>query len=308
MMNELFEQLSRVIDRDSFLRIDAKHPLDLYIGLDEFSQTTFLILSNEKSRELKSSNLIDIKVDVRTDLRNAISLSLKDDNYKDIFLYFINEIIESSRNYDAEKGYKFVFNRITKWQSMLSKIRPGIMSNSEIKGLLGELVVLDKIVAQKSTHDYAVTGWIGSEGAKQDFVFEKSWIEVKSTSSGSDSVTISSVEQLDTKDIGELIVVNLDKSSELDESAYSVNDYVNYITEKINDMTILEQFQTMLLKRGYHYNRDYEKIRFKLGEIRNYIVDNSFPCLRRNDLPNSIIDCRYDISLISIIEKYVGGL
>lgn len=306
-MKDILEKLSQIIDNNSFLRIDAIHPLDLYVGIDEYGQTTFLILSNSNPIDLKSSNLIDIKVDKRSDLRNAISLSLKDENYKDIFVYFISEIIESSRRYTSENGYGFVLKRINKWQAMLSKLKPGIMSNSEIKGLLGELIVLDKIVSTENSYAYAIKGWIGSEGAKQDFVFENSWLEVKSTNSGSPSVTISSVEQLDTNAIGKLVVVNLDKSSELDELAFSINEYVELISQKIEDSDVLELFQMMLIKRGYHYNKVYDGIRFKLGNIRKYLVDERFPCIRRGKLPNSIIDCKYELLLISIIDKQLGG-
>ena len=108
MMKDLNEKLSHIVDRNTFSRVDATHPLDLYIGINELAQTTFLVLSFQTSRDLKSSNLIDIKVDIRSDMRKAITLSLKDEDYKDIFIYFINEIIESSRNHDSEKGYKLV--------------------------------------------------------------------------------------------------------------------------------------------------------------------------------------------------------
>lgn len=307
MIKEINEKLLQIIDKNSFLRVDATHPLDLYVGVDEFGQTTFLIVSKSNASILKSSSLIDIKLERRTDKRYNISLSLKDDNYKDIFTYFISEIIDASRRYTPDNGYGLLIKRIQKWQALLSKVKPGILSNSEIKGLIGELIILDVVVASEKNYEYAIKGWIGSEGAKQDFVFESSWIEVKSTNTNSSSVTISSIEQMDTSLNGQLIIINLDKSSELDTLAINLNSIVEKITAQIDSSEVLELFQTMLIKRGYSYNQEYDNIRFKVGTIRKYQVDSTFPCVRRANLPISVIDCKYELSLISIIDKQIGG-
>ena len=41
----------------------------------------------------------------------------------------------------------------------------------------------------------ALAGWVGSEGADQDFVYADCWHEIKSTWASSSEISMSSVEQ-----------------------------------------------------------------------------------------------------------------
>lgn len=306
-MENLELKLSQIHDNSTFSRVDADHNLDLYIGYDDIGQITFLILSFDKPPLMSSSKLIEIAVNKRLDGRIATSFSLKDISFKDIFLYFLNEVIESSRDQHEQKGYQFVFSRIKKWQMMLRDIKPSILSNSEIKGLLGELIVLDKVVASEIGYNSAVKGWIGSDGSKQDFVLEQRWIEVKSTTTGNDVVTINGIEQLDSEHKGSLMIVYLDKSSEIDEQAITLNGFINCLTKKIDNLDVLDLFQSQLIKRGYFYDRHYDLIRYKVGKVTSYEVTQSFPCLRRKDLPLAIHNCKYELSL-ALIKEHEGGL
>lgn len=81
-MFESFEQL------DSYKRIDSTHPLDLYIGQDELSRWTLLLITEIRPANIVPSKMIATSVGVRKDKRWALTFSLIDDTYMDMFLLF----------------------------------------------------------------------------------------------------------------------------------------------------------------------------------------------------------------------------
>ena len=80
----------------------------------------------------------------------------------------------------------------------------------------------------------AVQGWVGAEGADQDFMYSEGWYEVKSIGISAASVTISSLEQLDCTLAGELVVVRIDKVAPEREGSISLNEMVCRICSKLS--------------------------------------------------------------------------
>ena len=71
------------------------------------------------------------------------------------------------------------------------------MTMSKLRGLVGELLILEMCLDLWPTEDVA-SGWTGPLGGPQDFVLPGRRIEVKTTFASARSVHITSVDQLDT--------------------------------------------------------------------------------------------------------------
>lgn len=290
---------------DCFNRVDDNHILDLYIGLDNMYRYTLFLVSETKPEKIFSSQLINVQVGIRRDNKWGISFSLVDNQSEDIFFHFCLDIIESSRSLSSKYiGAKYVCNRYKKWQSMLTKYNDGMLSFSEIKGLIGELLFLKNFMIPEYGQEVAVNSWVGPENADQDFICNKTWYEIKSTVSGSESVRISSIEQLDMIDEGELIIVYLDKTSNSDDFKITINSIIKEICDSLKSEQLKRKLNDILLNHGYYYRNEYDEYLFKLGKFDRYKVDKHFPCIRKSMLPFSVINLRYELS-ISFISKYL---
>lgn len=299
-LNDLF---NRTVRRDSYQRIDADHLLDLYIGLDEMYRWALLLICNVRPPKMTSSKMILAKVGQREDGRWSVSLSLIKQEYKDIFLLMLGDIIESSRPIkNKDKAARFVVARYMEWREMFANSRCDLLSPEEIKGLLGEMYILDSELMKKYGSEKSALSWTGPKAGHQDFVLEDTWYEVKTISSGKDEVKISSVEQLDCSTDGILVVVYADRTSRTNERALNLNLVYMKLLAQLRDDDVKEKFCDMLLRYGYYPRPEYEEeeYTFEIKGVSHYKVQESFPCFRRKNIPPDITKVDYYISLPAI--------
>ena len=299
-LSELFTAITHL---DSYQRVDAVHLLDLYVGIDEMSRWTLLLLSDIQPPSTISSKMIISRVGVRPDGRWALTLSLTNESYKDIFLLFCEDIVESSRGIsDKMKAVRFVVQRYKEWREMLANSTRNTLSSSEIKGLLGEMYFLKEYLSDRYGIERAVESWTGPKQLPQDFIIENTWYEIKTISSNKSEVSISSVEQLDSNCVGELVIIKADKTSVTSADAINLNLLYRSLLESIKNDDVKTKFSNMLLRYGYYPRREYEEedYTFAVRGRTHYIVDSTFPCLRRIDLPDSITKAEYCISIPTI--------
>lgn len=299
-LNTAFESFAAP---ETYHRVDGTHPLDLYIGVDEHLRWSLMLITDSEPPAVTPSRMISSQKRQRTDGRWTLTLSLTDNAYKDIFLLFCGDIIDSSRPIASKsKAVKFIIRRYKEWKEMLADSRKDVLSESQIKGLLGEMYYLQAYLAPQYGIDYAATSWTGPDKLHQDFIFGDTWVEVKTISSSKSEVNISSVEQLDCSDPGELVVVCADRTSTTNDKALNLNMLYKHILVRITDDSIKTDFSMMLLRFGYFPRSEYEAAEhtYEIKQVYRYSVTPSFPCLRRCDLPSSIVEANYTISLPSI--------
>lgn len=290
-------------DMDKFTRPDVNHPIDIYVGKDTNYRNTLLILSPFKPIKLKSSNVMDVFIGQRSDDAWAISLSLTDNKFNDIFCHFCDDIIESSRNATSiRNGVLFICDRYEQWQKLLKSNKSNFLTKNEIKGLIGELIFLKSFLIPIYGEIDALSSWLGPEKLPQDFICQDKWYEVKSISSNMDSVKISSLEQLDTKQDGELVVIHLDSTSNTDMYKININEYYKNL---LNSLTS-EKSKFLLCKKllNIHFFpcEEYDEYNFKFIDYKRYFINKKFPCIRKNQIPDSILSMKYEISLYSLQE------
>jgi hypothetical protein len=207
-----------------FQGYDAAHIVDLYYGIDSTGNRDFIILTTVKPPKLPPcSKSVNIYGTLREDNKYAIHFQLIQKSDKDVFTRLCHDLAESTRNCATESdGINRLLSRFIKWKKLLDRSGNGQLSASEIKGLLGELVFMDRYLSACYGLSLTIDAWIGPLGADRDFVFADKWYEVKAVDPGAITVSISSVDQLDTDDPGQLVLITLEKTSTVDSNGITL--------------------------------------------------------------------------------------
>lgn len=298
---EIEEIWKRASQNDTgFLLADPTHPIEFHIGFQN-GQKCIMAINTGKLDSIYSSKAINAK-NIIIGSKYSLMFTLNYDVFDEIFTKLCWDLIEYTRG-SCTPIFDLV-NRFSNWQELLQKIPEGLLSTTQQKGLIGELLYLEKLIDEIGVDD-ALRSWVGPEGADQDFLTDEYWAEIKSTTSSSDSISISSLQQLDRDDNGRLVVFFIDKTSSSGLSTFSLSEVFSRIMGKIDTTKNKDLFICKLTKVGFYKNdtEKYQKVRFLLSGEKTYLISNSFPKLTKNNVPTEVIGAKYGISL-SAIDSY----
>jgi hypothetical protein len=142
---------------------------------------------------------------------------------------------------------------------------------------------------------------VGADGADQDFMYPDGWFEIKSIGVSTTSVTISSLEQLNCADEGELVIQRIDKVAPNKNGAFSLNEIVHRICEKVfGDAEAIDLLRTKLSAYGYIDLQEYSKQKYSHTGTTKYRVDESFPRLTVNNVQAQIVSAHYELNIPSL--------
>ncbi|QES75846.1 PD-(D/E)XK motif protein [Clostridium diolis] len=288
----------------TFRRIDDEHQLDIFLGYNEEGKPTMIIIVGEKEVTIESSRSIEVKLFKRDDSRLSISFSLLDISMEAIFYKFCEDIIESSRSINKLNALNYIVGRWNSWRLMFKKNANELLNENQISGLLGELIFLKEYMIPKYGESVAIKSWMGPEKSHKDFEVEDTWYEIKTIRSGALTIKISSVEQLDSESLGHLNVVILEKTNEKCRESVSLNNYINGLQEMLDEFENELIFRNKLGQVGYCYDEEYDKYNYRFIENKRYAVNENFPRIEKENLPNAIVKASYDI-LINEIQEYI---
>lgn len=286
-----------------FLQIDTMHPLEWYIGYQSVSQKTLLLVSDTEIDIIESSKSMAVNRRRReVDNRWTLSFELLRDEQQDVFAILCCDVIEYSRAAISEKeALTLAISRYRQWGKLLEQQRGGLMNENLQKGLLGELLFLEERIDLQDFALDAIQGWVGADGADQDFVYSDGWFEVKCIGASAIGVTISSLEQLDCSDAGELVIKRVDKTAPERPGAVSLNDIVHRISGRIG-AEALDLFYAKLYSYGYIDLQEYSEQKYYCSATQRYRVDDSFPRITRKMAAKQIASLRYELNLSSLAE------
>ncbi|MDR3186782.1 MAG: PD-(D/E)XK motif protein [Christensenellaceae bacterium] len=289
------EKLNSIKEISTYIRVDDNHPLDLYLGLDSNGNKTLRLNEKFVSKTVKRCAKIMIQ-QYSFDDHNSILFSNCGDD--DIFYQFCNNLIEKSRSCPQKNGYQFLLNRYLVWKKMFASNKEPL-SDLEIMGLIGELLFLKNYAALKYGIDNAVLGWSGAEPTHKDFSYNDDWFEIKCISASKRTISISSLEQLDSRSDGALVVYKLEKMSE-SFNGISLNKLVSQINKTINNEVTLDIFENKLFQAGYTVISNYDQHVFSHLGTDKYKVTSEFPRLKRSEIPREIASVKYELDINSI--------
>ncbi|MBT9140682.1 MAG: hypothetical protein DDT30_01260 [Dehalococcoidia bacterium] len=286
-----------------FLQIDTQHPLEWHIGYQSISQRTLLLVSDMEIGAIESSKSMIVSRRRReSDNRWTLSFELLRNEQQGVFAILCCDVIEHSRPAANETdALKLVIDRYKQWSRLLETQRSGLMDENSRKGLLGELLFLQERIEKGDPALTAVQGWVGADGADQDFVYEDGWHEVKSVGASAASVTISSLEQLDCAGEGELVIMRIDKAAPDKPGALSLNDAVRKVSSNIaSTPNVQDLFRSKLSTYGYIDLQEYSEQKYYCSASQRYNINDTFPRLIRQNVPTQVEALHYELSLSSL--------
>ena len=283
------------------LKLSVNHPLEWYVRYASPEHKSVVIVSQKAIKKIESSKCIDASCNQRKDGKYAISFTLMDRKQEDVFIIMAGDIIEYSNVDTDDIALLKVLRRYNAWLKLLDHKCDAVLGSNTQKGLIGELLFLKEKIETGMLPSEALFGWDGPEGADQDFVYAECWYEIKSTGASSTEIFISSVEQLDRDDEGELVVYRIDKCAPDQPKSFTLYGLVHAIIDLISRLG--ENPDELVLKlgsAGYIDMKEYDKQHFSMSSKQIYSVNNTFPKIRRKEIPNEIINMEYRIDIPSI--------
>lgn len=285
-----------------YLQLGVNHPLEWHVGYFSPNAKAVVIVTDEPAENLESSKSIQVFCNLRKDGRYAISLTLTAQDEEDVFVTMCGDMISFSADSSNQKeALLLLLKRYAAWHKLLQRRSNAMLSEAEQKGLIGELLYLKDRIERDMDVLTALAGWVGPEGADQDFVYTDGWHELKTTGAASAEITISSVEQLNNPDDGELVVTRIDKCSPAHAGAFTLYGLVHQVISMINSIpTAKEILIQKLAVAGYIDIKDYDQQSFVFSSRQKYIVNSSFPRFLRDSIPAEVVNLKYTLSLPSL--------
>lgn len=290
-------------------RLDPNHPLDFFVGISVKGYDELALMTLIEPAQLKSTKALEVEKNIRKDGKWATQIYSVDEKNQDIFARFCMDLVESSQNCKSEaEGLSTVTKRYLTWQRLFSSIHE-ILSIKELKGLISEISFCRLLLQRNYSKDEVLESWMGPEGADRDFTMHDKWFEVKGIATGKDYIRISSLNQLETNNAGYIVVNRVDESSYTDEDAFCVKDYIDQFRLLLEDApNAADILEKRLIAAKYIDKKQYEDIFLKFNGIEFYKVDESFPKLVTENVPNEIVRAEYDLSLSGIDKWMIGDV
>lgn len=301
MKNSIYNKFTQGFECGYFVRIGENRDINLYIGKDENAHYSIDFRGSFHPTKIVGSKVIEVS-QFMLDGIQFLRFSLLNSDLLECFSLFCGDLINSTLGIiDDETAYKQLQNRYLSWKRMFKPNR-GLLSETEIMGLVGELLYMRDYMIPTYGVDVALESWTGPEQTHKDYSMNDSWAEIKTIGSGKESVRISSLEQLDSDIPGNLIVYSLERMSP-SFNGVKLNDLVAQILELIPIAIQRDLLLAKLDLYGYDFSPEYDNYVFSVTDCVKYNVIEGFPRLVRKDIPSSVSRIQYEI-ILSEIENY----
>lgn len=289
----------------AFQRVDESHPLDFYLGRETTGEWILLLITEERSKSSREYQAIHVICRQRNDGRWALLFRLMRPELEKLFSLLCEDLVESSRNIqDPALAASIVLARFARWQKLLERGQTGLLDEMAMRGLVGELLFLEKQAIPSRGLREAVNAWVGPVGAERDFRFPEHEYEVKTTRTGANRVLISSAEQLDLQaKLLDLFIVLLDDAEpESHPEAFTPLGIVGRLREAMeSDPVAMEAFESRLMDAGFVMREEYGERAYIFRQFRMFRVAEGFPAIRRSQLPLGIGKVIWELELPAIL-------
>jgi len=297
-VEELWLALAHQHDRPVFRRINDIHPLDLYAGLDIGDERVLMLVSYTEPATPPDFESLEVSRTIRSDGRWVLTLRVKSSELTGPFSILCSDVVDSTSTIKSADGPAAVLARVYRWKKLLQLDHTGL-SDSEARGLMGELLLLQDFVIPRFGAVPALRGWTGPSDAPQDFRLPGMAIEVKTCQTGSNKVAISSLDQLEAAGNSLfLVVTGLAESVETDGSALNLFSLVQRIKAGLGgDANALYELELRLTQAGFAEQDKAAMRYFRPERTVVFKVSEGFPRLTRNSVSHGIMDATYILDL-----------
>lgn len=287
------------------LQLAIEHPLEWYVGYFMPEHKSIVIICDVPVKKIGSSKSIEASCNLRKDGNYAVTFTLISQEQEDVFVTMCDDIIWYSHNEkDRKHAMIKVLERYSAWLKLLERKNKALLGSREQKGLIGELIFLKNIIEDGMSIQVALNGWVGPDGADQDFVYSDEWYEIKSVGISATEISISSLEQLDKSEKGELVVMRVNRCAPEQKGAFTLYKLVHQLLSLINgNPECVEDFILKLGSVGYIDMLEYDEQYYAYYGEKAYSVEKDFPRLTRNCVPSELSNAEYKL-VIATLEKW----
>jgi len=263
-------------------------PMDVYAALRALDDAPCLLIRCE-APEGSLFELGGTRLSVDRDGQCALLvLSLEDASQRDLFTTLCADAVEAAGSEPGQALSRF-HTRLDAWRRFLRERRSGL-SREETVGLIGELLILERLLA---FHSNLLTSWKAPDQALHDFERNGHALEIKTSHGPSSRVQISTLDQLDTAGLRRLDLVHVRLLD--DPEGRTLGDL-------LPDEGFAQSLGNALIRRGLNPNDEVARttLRTSLRSIDLYTVDDDFPRMLRSSVPLAIAEASYALELRAI--------
>lgn len=274
-----------------------------WVSMDASERLVFFIREPGKYTIKKLPKLDGLEINIDHGSINGETMlvcTLTEPLLRDKFAIVAKDVAYSSSSFEGDKFLDECKTRIISWANFLKPSRKGL-TKSEWIGFWGELYMLTQILKPSMNTSDAVKFWIGPDGKKQDFTFNNSALEIKTTLSGDPSaIKISSLDQLH-KITERLFLMHLHINLSNDATALSLNDmYLSMENSLEDDIDAKTKF---LNKASSLYGKASEEQledKFNFLGMEAYEIKDGFPSLTSENTVSAITAVKYSLNPSSL--------
>lgn len=229
-----------------------------------------------------------------------LSLTLKQPASIDIFLTLATRLTDELSEVDYPvTGYNVIRKVLVVWRAFFSSEKKAL-SVSEQTGLAGELILASMFMDNGIEEATVIRAWKGSERSHHDFQLPLASVEVKATIAHNiEAVSISSLRQLDSTGTQNLFLVQVAMDSH-DHGDQTLPHLVKGIRKRLSSFPADRlEFEEKLLASGYRDKDEshYARQSFQVRKFLAFCVDEKFPKLTHDSVPEGVVEATYRINL-----------
>lgn len=299
-IEQLWQDLRGIGSGTRQRRVDADHPFDLYVDFDPPDRLGLVAVCATMPPTYRSLRAVSVGHAKRADGRWSLRFALEEPGLLAVFTALCRDIVLFTRSGVSEAGLAAaVLGRLDHWRSLLER-DPSGLGEASLRGLMGELVVLETYVLVTLPPAQAVKTWTGPLGTPQDFQMPSGdRIEVKAVRRDATTVRINGLQQLDPGQYRlVLMVARFEDTGSAAPDAITAPILVRRLQDRIGvDPEALAAFNISLAFVGWHDNPAHSALAVRLVTIDRHDVGAGFPRLIRASVPQGLEDADYTIAL-----------
>tara|TARA_Y100000768_G_scaffold41107_1_gene26965 strand:+ start:5335 stop:6309 length:975 start_codon:yes stop_codon:yes gene_type:complete len=273
-----------------------------FVSINESMQINFFV---EEKGEISLDTLpnlsgIELSVDNSQESKTRLVCTLIDDALKDKFATIAKDVAFTCSEFGPKEILFMCKDRIESWANFLKPSRKGLRY-SEWIGFWGEMYTLTNLIYPEFEIEQAINFWIGPTGGKQDFTFNNTGLELKTTEAGdANEIKISSLDQLH-KVTDNLFLMHLHINKSNDEIALSLQGmYENVLNLIQQDTGLINKFENKISNLYGKASQEQLEGKFNFLGHEIYEINEKFPCLTKSNAPSSVLKAKYSLDPVQL--------